>query len=67
MRSAGVALTFRSAGREPKNTDLKVGATEFREQSENVYENKGALRKGPDGCPYVIVNKVLILKLSPCS
>jgi hypothetical protein len=66
-RSAGVALTSRSAGREPKNADLKVGATEFREQSENVYENKGALQNGQDGCPYVIVNTALILTMSPCS
>jgi hypothetical protein len=41
MPCAGVALTFRSARRQCKNANLKVGATHFREQSENVYENKG--------------------------
>ena len=41
MHRAVVALTFRSARRQSKNADLKVGATNCREQSENVYENKG--------------------------
>jgi hypothetical protein len=40
MHRALVALTFRSASRQSKNADLKVGATNSREQSENVYENK---------------------------
>jgi len=45
MRCAGVALTFRSAFQLSKHADLKVGATFSREQSENVYENKGMAQK----------------------
>jgi hypothetical protein len=45
MRCAGVALTFRSAFQLSKHADLNVGATIYREQSENVYENKGAVQK----------------------
>jgi hypothetical protein len=41
MHSGVVALTFRSASRQYKTADLKVGATNSTEQSENVYENKG--------------------------
>ena len=45
MCCAGVALTFRSAFQLNKHADLKVGATISREQSENVYENKGMAQK----------------------
>jgi len=51
MCRAGVALTFRSARRRRKNADLKVGATNFREQSENVYENKGPVERINHLCP----------------
>jgi hypothetical protein len=40
MHAAAVALTFRSAFLFCRHADLKVGSTNSREQSENVYENK---------------------------
>jgi hypothetical protein len=45
MHCGDVALTFRSASRQSKAADLKVDATVYGEQSENVYENKGSAQK----------------------
>jgi hypothetical protein len=43
--TAALALTFRSASWQCKTAGLNVGAIDFGEQSENVYENKGSVKK----------------------
>jgi len=53
MHRGVVGLTFRSASRQCKTAGLKVGATNFAEQSENVYENKGPVKKSTTPDPFL--------------